>query len=700
MNARRRVKTGHRLMLTAAALVVVCFACAVERTERIEVGGKTYGETAGSFRGKWWNYFERGMSYTEAAVEADKAGDTAAKRKALQLAQADLETAISMRDKDQRRARTYGMHLIDYFPHRELGIVFYLQGRYADAVRELEASLSSVESAKAQFYLDKARKALIEQEGGDNTPPRIFVDSLPSLVNSPSIEISFTVEDDQFAAYAAVGGEELLIPLAEKRLALKKEVLLNEGENRIEITAGDLAGNESRETVRITLDSTGPEVVVEESVPAPGIPDKLRVKGKVNDASGVEAIKIGEWEFALGEDGGFDVTVPVGESGAIPFKVIDGAGNETSGEFGRGGTTLEQGRIGGVRSAFALPFGVSDWLPCGWWFHSGAEVVQSSTPSVPVIEIKGLTGKQTVYLKSFYVEGWVSDPSGVQSLVVGSRSLISQPGKKVYFNYLTQLKSGPNKLTFVAKNMRGLASQKVIEVDVEVPQVKQVGSRMSVSMLPFHLRGKRDLSQVAYDDLLKAITASGRFNLVDRRVIDKVVRELKLSEAKLTDQTITVKAGKLTQAEAVLIGFVYETSYSIEVYARVVDVETSTILAEKDAYLEGSPISLKDLMKLMEGLTIKINNQFPLVEGQVLGLEGKTLTAQLTAKASLPQGAKFIIFKEQPVFHPQTKRHLGNQTIPLAEARITDARGGQVAAVLVNPKDSGKITKNSKVITK
>jgi hypothetical protein len=105
----------NRGWLIGAALLALCFACAVERGERIEVGGKTYGETSGSFRGKWWNYFERGSSYTEAAIEADRLGNTEAKLKALKLAQSDFETAISLRDKDQRRARTYGMHLIDYF---------------------------------------------------------------------------------------------------------------------------------------------------------------------------------------------------------------------------------------------------------------------------------------------------------------------------------------------------------------------------------------------------------------------------------------------------------------------------------------------------------------------------------------------------------------------------------------------------------
>ena len=61
-------------------------------------------------------------------------------------------------------ARTYGMHFIDYFPHRELGIVYYEMRKMDAAKKELELSLVHFPTAKARFYLDRVRKALIEQE--------------------------------------------------------------------------------------------------------------------------------------------------------------------------------------------------------------------------------------------------------------------------------------------------------------------------------------------------------------------------------------------------------------------------------------------------------------------------------------------------------------------------------------------------------
>src|SRR5208283_6182926 len=77
----------------------------------------SYGGDSGTFRGNWWNYYDRAIAYSES--QGPGPGDKAI---------ADLNQALSMRAKDQRMARTYGMHFIDYFPHRELGIVFFHAG--------------------------------------------------------------------------------------------------------------------------------------------------------------------------------------------------------------------------------------------------------------------------------------------------------------------------------------------------------------------------------------------------------------------------------------------------------------------------------------------------------------------------------------------------------------------------------------------
>jgi tetratricopeptide (TPR) repeat protein len=105
--------------------------------------GKEYGVTEGNFRGKWWNYYERGTSFAE--------GDF------WEEAEADLKKAIEKRSEDDRRARSYGLHFVEFFPHRELGVVYFNQNRIEEAERELQLSLSQTEPGQSSISIRRAR---------------------------------------------------------------------------------------------------------------------------------------------------------------------------------------------------------------------------------------------------------------------------------------------------------------------------------------------------------------------------------------------------------------------------------------------------------------------------------------------------------------------------------------------------------------
>ncbi|MCK5009876.1 MAG: tetratricopeptide repeat protein, partial [Deltaproteobacteria bacterium] len=121
--------------------------------------GKTYGVTRGLFRERWWNFYERGCSFTSGEFWDE--------------AIADFREALKQRNKDAYRARTYGMHFVDYFPHRELGITYYYTGQYTEAIDELSTSLSQIETAKAKYFLNKARAEILKQTQSDDHPPLI-----------------------------------------------------------------------------------------------------------------------------------------------------------------------------------------------------------------------------------------------------------------------------------------------------------------------------------------------------------------------------------------------------------------------------------------------------------------------------------------------------------------------------------------------
>src|SRR3990167_719878 len=98
-------KKATSILISFFALLLFSLSCYTQKGDpRYFKDGQQYGTTEGTFRNKWWNYYERGNSFSDGEF--------------FEEAIADYRNSIKQRDEDQRRARTYGMHFIDYFPHK------------------------------------------------------------------------------------------------------------------------------------------------------------------------------------------------------------------------------------------------------------------------------------------------------------------------------------------------------------------------------------------------------------------------------------------------------------------------------------------------------------------------------------------------------------------------------------------------------
>lgn len=173
---------------------VALSGCAVDSVPVHVKDGREYGRINEAFRNRWWNYYERGLSFAEGEFYKEAA--------------ADLNAAVRQRTKDQRLARTYGMHFIDYFPHRELGIIYYQTRDMETAKRELELSLDHFPSAKARFYLDRVRKAMIEEEGKAPTRPSLTLDFETDEVwtRDDPVVISGIAQDENYISKIIIKG--------------------------------------------------------------------------------------------------------------------------------------------------------------------------------------------------------------------------------------------------------------------------------------------------------------------------------------------------------------------------------------------------------------------------------------------------------------------------------------------------------------
>jgi len=117
--------------------------------EKYIKNGKKYGVVKCFFRHEWWNYYERGLSFAD--------GDF------FEEAKQDIQKALTIQEGDTWRTELYGDWYSGYFPHRELGIIYYHMGEMENAIKELKYSLKCVETEKGKKYL-ALTKALIKSK--------------------------------------------------------------------------------------------------------------------------------------------------------------------------------------------------------------------------------------------------------------------------------------------------------------------------------------------------------------------------------------------------------------------------------------------------------------------------------------------------------------------------------------------------------
>ncbi|MBN2275485.1 MAG: caspase family protein [Bacteroidales bacterium] len=85
------------------------------------------------------DYYEEGLKY--AVIDS------------LDEAATCFKLALKFRNIDDKQARTYGMHFVEYYPNRELGIIYYKQNDLDMAINYLEKSMNNEPSDRAKEYL-------------------------------------------------------------------------------------------------------------------------------------------------------------------------------------------------------------------------------------------------------------------------------------------------------------------------------------------------------------------------------------------------------------------------------------------------------------------------------------------------------------------------------------------------------------------
>ncbi|MCP4716474.1 MAG: hypothetical protein GY868_15240, partial [Deltaproteobacteria bacterium] len=432
--------------------------------------------------------------------------------------------------------------------------------------------------------------------------------------------------------------------------------------------------------------------------------NRIVLNGALADATGITTLKINNQLLAYNKEREVDFTFTVELSegqNMIAMAATDAAGNTTSGRMSLVYVPqLAKDEPPQMPEPIRLAAYGSGVLDTGQHRLFAAVEPQPANRHFR-LNLKDLADKQTVYYDTMYIDGSVSGVNTVKTVTVNGSPLFILPGKTIYFNQLLELKEGDNTISIAVEDEKGNKTEKSVTIVRQSPKVHQIGSRMSVAILPFEIKGEASsAAEIVYDNLVSSFFNQDRFNIVSRGAeLEAVLREQKLSKTDLVDKTKAIQIGRLVAAEGIITGSVRETKDSIEIYARFINTETSAVFESKDVY--GQDKSMPQIQYLTNGLALKFKHSFPLIEGMVIKITGNKIYADFGTIQHIKKDMKFIVFREgEQIVHPVTGKVLGSDSEELGVATVTSVFEDMSLGKLTADFDPAQIKVKDLIITK
>jgi hypothetical protein len=142
--------------------------------------------------------------------------------------------------------------------------------------------------------------------------------------------------------------------------------------------------------------------------------------------------------------------------------------------------------------------------------------------------------------------------------------------------------------------------------------------------------------------LAETLNASGRVRVVERAVVDKLLRELNLGSSELADPATALELGKVLSAKLITTGSLFYHNENYLLTLRLIDTETTRIAKVISADVSGTGAAQKDMHRVNRQILTAIMEQYPL-QGYVVRAQGDQIMVNLGAGQGVVPGTRFEI---------------------------------------------------------
>jgi len=643
-----------RLIFICIILSFLLWGCANPVGPVCIKDGKRYGVTSGIFRSHWDDYYERGLSYAEGECYS--------------AAQADFTAALKGNNRDQWMARTFGMHFIDYFPHREIGIVHFYMGDNQNAVKELEISIQQKKTEKAVYYLNRVRKKILEEQHIMAGIPSVVFDMPVKKgadeirINEEIFYISGTVHDENYVSEIRINGEE--IPLQTGlSVNFSKKLKTVQGMQEIQLTAENLLGGKSEHIIRVFSDRAGPIIVIRHM----SLHNKgwYLLEGYLEDDSDIISFFINgqniEFKTDINDEKRNFFTF-LSHVPQIRMLAKDGLGNETESAFSFSEIVenlpeLRQREGAGnplFHSLLALGPVLAD---TGYFFPKLSEAEQR-----PMILLEEWQDNDFTFEENILIRGQVRSRVPILSVRINGDILSGGSGNLIFFSHPVSMEPEESPIEITAEDESGSKTARKINIQRKKQAIYDLQNRYSLLIHPF--TGGKMSKDPFNTDFPEKLFRQKRFQISWKD--DSEIKADKTDNILPADQKKGIIDGFLS-------GRIYETRKGIEIAARMIDRKTSEILTTEDVYAEtGSSRTVNDLAG---ELCDKLFRAFPLVTGEIHEIVSRKIRIR-TGENRLKTGWPLIIYRPEP------RSHRGSDTRILCSAHLEELREHTYGALL------------------
>ena len=215
--------------------------------------------------------------------------------------------------------------------------------------------------------------------------------------------------------------------------------------------------------------------------------------------------------------------------------------------------------------------------------------------------------------------------------------------------------------------------------------------KTKIAVLDFELRGDSfktaGMGGIVAEWFTTTLVKDGRFEVVERALLQKIIAEQKLGMTGLINESSSTQIGQILGVKIIITGSVLRIEKKIEVNARIINVETGSIIAAENVQSEEGD----NLQTVIASLTARIVKNFPLT-GYIVKRRDKSVLIDLGAASGLQWGMEFLVFREGEVIkHPKTGEVLDIEQISTGKIKITKIRPNIATAEIISEEEGQKI---------